>query len=179
MAHSGRDVGSPEVDSLIRLRTLRTGVPALDLLLALGLDQFQYPELLLGDVRERDRQPDALRIQKAEAPAHQGTVRRVHRLLEQVLRTAGPMTNINGLPVRAARGAAIQLRLRRVTTPATPEHAVRAFFVRPTQPALVQDRPDQEANARLFRPVAGRGYSGSSSASIASCAMTSDTAADL
>ena len=32
---------------------------------------------------------------------------------------------------------------------------------------------------RLFRPVAGRGYSGSSSASIASCAITSDTAADL
>jgi hypothetical protein len=43
----------------------------------------------------------------------------------------------------------------------------------------VQYRPDQETNARHFRPVAGRGYSGSSSASIASCAMTSDTAADL
>jgi hypothetical protein len=43
----------------------------------------------------------------------------------------------------------------------------------------VQHRPDQEANARLFRPVSERGYSGSSSASIASCAITSDTAADL
>jgi hypothetical protein len=43
----------------------------------------------------------------------------------------------------------------------------------------VQHRPDQETNARLFRPVAGRCYSGSSSASMASCAMTSDTAADL
>ena len=154
-------------------------VATTDLLLPFGVDQFQNPELLFSNVGQSDRQPDTLCVQNAEAPANEGTVRRVHRLFEQVLRTAGPMTNVDGLPVRAARGAAIQLRLRRVTTPATPEHAVGAFFVRPTQPALVQDRPDQEANARLFRPVAGRGYSGSSSASMASCAMTSDTAADL
>jgi hypothetical protein len=89
------------------------------------------------------------------------------------------MADVDGLPVRAAGGAAIQLRLGGVTASAAAEDAVRTLFVRSAQPALVQDRPDQEANARLFRPVAGRGYSGSSSASIASCAMTSDTAADL
>jgi hypothetical protein len=89
------------------------------------------------------------------------------------------MADVDGLPIRSARGAAIQLRLGRVAALPAAEDAVGAFFVRPTQPALVQDRPDQESNARLLRPVAGRGYSGSSSASIASCAMTSDTAADL
>ena len=68
---------------------------------------------------------------------------------------------------------------RRVAALPAAEDAVGAFFVRPAQPALVQHRPDQESHARLLRPVAGRGYSGSSSASMASCAMTSDTAADL
>jgi len=147
--------------------------------LTFGFDQLQNPELLFRDVRERDRQPDALRVQNPEASSHESAARRVHRLFEEILRTARPMADVDGLPIRTARGAAIQLCLRRVTTPATPEHAVGAFFVRPAQPALVQHRPDQESNARLFRPVAGRGYSGSSSASIASCAMTSDTAADL
>jgi hypothetical protein len=89
------------------------------------------------------------------------------------------MADVDGLPIRAARGAAIQLGLRRVSAQATAEDAVGTIFIRSAQPALVQDRPDQEANARIFRPVAGRGYSGSSSASIASCAITSDTAADL
>jgi hypothetical protein len=89
------------------------------------------------------------------------------------------MADIDGLPIRATGGAAIQFRLCRVSAPSTTKDAVGTLFVRPTQPALVQDRPDQEANARLFRPVAGRGYSGSSSASMASCAITSDTAADL
>src|ERR1017187_385217 len=99
-------------------------VRMLHLFLPFSLDQLQHPELLLGDVRERDRQPDALRIQKAEGPAHQGTVRRVHRLFEQVLRTAGTMADVDGLPVRAARGAAIQLRLRRVAAPSAAEDAV-------------------------------------------------------
>jgi hypothetical protein len=40
-------------------------------------------------------------------------------------------------------------------------------------------RTQPGAKTMLLRPVAGRGYSGSSSPSIASCAMTSDTAADL
>src|ERR1017187_5826953 len=109
---------------MVSPRSRRTALEGFDLLLALGFDQLQHPELLLGDVRERDRQPDALRIQKAEAPAHQGTVRRVHRLFEQVLRTAGAMANVDGLPVRAARGAAIQLRLRRVAAPSAAEDAV-------------------------------------------------------
>jgi len=158
---------------------MSAAVPTLDLLLPLGFDQFQHPELLFGDIRQRDRQPDTLCIQNAEAPPNQSAVRRVHRLFEQVLRTAGPMTNVDNLPVRAAGGAAFQFGLRRVAASPAAEDAIRAFLVRPAQPALVQHRPDQEANARLFRPVAGRGYSGSSSASIASCAMTSDTAADL
>src|ERR1039458_3755990 len=89
------------------------------------------------------------------------------------------MADIDGLPIRAAGGAAIQLGLRRVPALSAPEDTVGALFVRPAEPALVQHRPDQESHARLFRPVAGRGYSGSSSASMASCAMTSDTAADL
>ena len=172
--------GSVESCHLTRLpRTTDAAVPSLDLVLPCGFDQLQHPELLLRDIGQRDRQPDALCIQKAKAPPHQSAVRRVHCFFEQVLRTAGSVANVDGLPIRATRGAGIQLHLRRVTTPATPEHAVGAFFVRPTQPALVQHRPDQESHARLFRPVAGRGYSGSSSASMASCAMTSDTAADL
>ena len=89
------------------------------------------------------------------------------------------MANVDGPPVRATGWAAIQLRLCGVAALPAAEDTVGAFFVWPTQRPLVQHRPDQEANARLFRPVAGRGYSGSSSASIASCAITSDTAADL
>ena len=96
----------------------------------LGLDQFQHAELLFRDVGQRDCQPDTLRIQKAEAPPDQSAIRRIHCLFQQILRTAGAMAYVDGLPIRPARGAAIQLRLRRVTTPAAPEHAVGAFFVR-------------------------------------------------
>jgi len=147
--------------------------------LPFGLDQFQNPELLLRDIRQRDRQPNALRVENAEAPPDQSAVRRVHRLFEQVLRTVRPVADIDGLPIRAARGAAIQFGLRRISASAATKNAVGAILLSAAHAALVQHRPDQESNARLFRPVAGRGYSGSSSASIASCAMTSDTAADL
>src|ERR1039458_7530502 len=164
---------------MVSPRSRRAALEGFDLLLALGLDQFQHPELLLRNIRQRDRQPDTLCVENAEASPNQSAARRIHRLFEQVLGTAGAMADVDGLPVRAARGAAIQLRLRRVAALPAAEDAVGAFFVRPTQPALVQHRPDQESHARLFRPVARRGYSGSSSASIASCAMTSDTAADL
>jgi|ERR1700722_1898330 len=152
---------------------------ALDEFLAGSFDQFQHSKLLLRDIRERDHEPDVPRIEDTEAPTDESAVRRVHRLFEQVLGTAGSVADIDGLPIRAAGGAAIQFRLRRVSALPAAEDAVGAVFLTPAQPALMQDRPDQETNARLFRPVAGRGYSGSSSASIASCAMTSDTAADL
>jgi len=89
------------------------------------------------------------------------------------------MTDVDGLPIRTAGGATVQFRLRRVAALPAAEDAVGALFVRPAQRSLVQHRPDQEANARVFRPVAGRAYSESSSASMASCAITSDTAADL
>jgi hypothetical protein len=89
------------------------------------------------------------------------------------------VADVDGLPVRTAGGAPIQFRLRGISAPPTTKDAVGTLFVRPTQPALVQHRPDEESHARLFRPVSGRGYSGSSSASMASCAITSDTAADL
>src|ERR1019366_521270 len=164
------------------METLRTRIPSLDLLLPFGLDQFQHAELLFRDVPERDRQPDALCIQKPEAPSNEGAIRRIHRFFEQILGTAGAMADVDGLPIRAAGGAAaaaIQLCLRRVTAPPATEDAVGTLFVRPAQRAVVQHRPDQESHARLFRPVFGRGYSGSSSASMASCAITSDTAADL
>jgi hypothetical protein len=135
--------------------------------------------LLLGDVRQCDRQPDALRVQYAEASTYQSAVGRVHRLFEQVFRTARPVADVDGFPIRAASGAAIQFRLRRVAALPAAEDAVGALFLGSAQPALVQHRPDQESNARIFRPVAGRRYSGSSSASMASCAITSETAADL
>jgi hypothetical protein len=140
-------------------------------------EAFSLPGLLLS--REPSSVPDALCIQKAKAPPHQSAVRRVHCFFEQVLWTAGSVANVNGLPTGTAGGTAIQLRLRRVAAEAAPEDAVGTLFVRSAQSVLVQHRPDQESHARLFRPVAGRGYSGSSSASMASCAMTSDTAADL
>ena len=106
--------------------------------MALSLDQFQHPEFLFRDVRQRDRQPDTLRAQNAEAAPHEATVRRIHRLFEQVLRTAGAMADIDGLPIRTAGGAAIQLGLRRVAAPPATEDAVGTLFVRSAQPALVQ-----------------------------------------
>ena len=147
--------------------------------MTLGLDQFQHPEFLLRDVRQRDRQSDVLRAEDAEAPPHEATIRRIHRFFEQVLWAARPVADIDGLPVRSAGGAAVQLRLRRVAALAAAEDTVGTLFVRPAKRSLVQLRPDQEANARVFRPVAGRAYSESSYASMASCAITSDTAADL
>jgi hypothetical protein len=44
------------------------------------------------------------------------------------------------------------------------EHSVGTLFFRPAQRSLVEHRPDQEANARHFRPVDGRAHSGSSGA---------------
>ena len=145
----------------------------------LCFDQFQHAELLLRDVRQSESQSDVLRVQNAETSPHQRTVRRIHRLFEQILRTAGAVADIDGLPVRLASGAAIQFGLRGISAPTAPEEAVGTLYVGSAQPALVQHRPDQKSNARLLRPVAGRCYSGSSSASMASCAITSDTAADL
>ena len=150
-----------------------------EVLLTLSLDQFQHPELLLCNVGQRDRQPYALRVENAKTPAHEPTVRPIHRLFEQVLGTAGAMAHIDSLPIRTATRAAIKFRRRRVAAFPAAEHAVGAILLTPAQGRKTQHRPDQEANARIFRPVAGRCYSGSSSASMASCAITSDTAADL
>ena len=63
--------------------------PSPNLLLPFGFDQLQHPEHLLSDVRQGDRQPDALRVENAETPPDEGAVRRIHRLFEQFLRTAG------------------------------------------------------------------------------------------
>src|ERR1017187_2499880 len=164
---------------MVSPRSRRDAIDGFDLLLALGLDQLQHTEFLFRDVGQRDCQPDTLRVNYAEAPPHQSAVRRIHRLFEQVFGAPRSVADVYGLPVRAAGAAALQFGLRRVSAFPAAEDAVGTLFVRPAQPALVQHRPDQESHARLFRPVAGRGYSGSTSASIASCAMTSDTAADL
>src|ERR1017187_7088349 len=117
---------------------LRSRSRASDLLLALALYQFQHAELLFRDVGQRDRQPDTLRVQNAKATSNESAVRRVHRLFEQILRTAGPVADVYGLPIRTAGRAAIQLRRRRVAAPSTTKNAVGAFFVWPTEPALVQ-----------------------------------------
>ena len=154
-------------------------VSSLDLFLPLSFDRLQYPELLLGDVSQRDRQPHTLRVQETEASPHKRAVRRVQSLVEPVLRTARPVADVDSLPFRAASWASVEFRERRVAALPAAEDAVGAVFFTSTERPLLKHRPDQEANARIFRPVAGRGYSGSSSASIASCAMTSDTAADL
>ena len=100
----------------IRRQTLtryREPSPAVDLVLALRFDRFQHPELLLRDIRERDGQPDVLSVQNAEAPPNKSAVRRVHRLFEQVLGAVRPVTDIDGLPICAAGGAAIQSRSAR------------------------------------------------------------------
>jgi hypothetical protein len=47
------------------------------------------------------------------------------------------VADVNGLPVSATSGTAIQFGLRGVPAPSAAEDAVGAFFVRPTQPALV------------------------------------------
>jgi hypothetical protein len=91
-----------------------------DLLLTLSLDQFQHPEFLLRDIRQRDHQPDILSVQNSVAPPNERAVWRIHSLFEHVLRTAWPMADIDRLPICTARRRAIQLRLRRVTaSPAT------------------------------------------------------------
>ena len=103
---------SPNLERGPLARTSIAVLPIVDLLLALGVDQLQHPELLIRDIRQRDRQPDTLRVQNSEASPNQSAVRCVHRLFEQVLRTARPVADVDGLPIRAAGGAAIQLRLR-------------------------------------------------------------------
>jgi hypothetical protein len=105
--------------------------------LPLGLDQFQNSELLLRDVGQRDRQPDALPVKDAKTPPNKSAVRRIHRLFEPVLWTARPVADVDGLPIRPAGGAAIQFRLRGISAPAAAEDAVGAFFVRPTKAALM------------------------------------------
>ena len=131
-------VAKPQDDAKRGLaRALRTSA-ASHLLLPLGLNQFQHPEFLLGDVRQRDRQPDVLRAQDAEAPPHEAAVRRVHCLFEQVLRAPRPMADVDGFPVRSAGGTAVQLRLRRVAALPAAEDAVGTLFVRPAQRTLMQ-----------------------------------------
>jgi hypothetical protein len=109
----------------------------LDLLLSLRLDQLQHPELLLCDVGQRDREPYILRVQNAEAAPHERAVGCVHRLFEPILGAARPVADIDGVPVRTAGGAAIQLRLRRVSAFPAAEDAVGAVFFTPTEAALM------------------------------------------
>jgi hypothetical protein len=81
---------SPSRDTNRLPRALRITAQNLDLLLALSIDQFQRPKFLFSEIRQRYRDPHPLRIEKPEAPAHQDAVRRIHRLFEQVRRTAIP-----------------------------------------------------------------------------------------
>ena|ERR1035437_4593920 len=87
MAPNGRNIGKPEPEPLPRPSA--AAVPTADLFPALGFDQFQHPELLLCDIRQRDGQPNALRVKDAEAPPNKSAARRVYRLFEQVLGPAG------------------------------------------------------------------------------------------
>ena len=103
-----------------------------DLFLPPCLDQFQYSKLLFGDVGERDGQPDALCVKEAEAPPHERAVLRVHRLFEPVLRTAGPMADIDRLPIRTTRWAAIQLRLGGIAAVPAPEDTVGTILLTAT-----------------------------------------------
>ena len=119
-------------------RTVSAAVSPLDLFLALGLDQFQHAKLLLRDIRQRDRQPDTLCVQNAEAPPDESAVWRVHRLFEQVLGAPRPVADVDGLPIRAAGGATIQLCLRRVSALPATEDTVGTIFFSAAQPALVQ-----------------------------------------
>ena len=140
MQHQNGYVGKPEIDPLPR--TLSATLSAPDLLLPLGFDQLQYPKLLLGDIRERDRQTDVLCVQNTEASPDESAVRRVHRFFEEVLRATRPMAHVDGLPIRAAGWAAIQFRLRGVSALSAAEDAVGAVFLSPAQRPLMQHRPD-------------------------------------
>jgi len=112
---------------------LLRGLPSSDLLLTFSFDQLQHPEFLLRQIGERDREPYASRVENPEASPYQSAVRRVQPLFEPVLRAARPMANVDGLPIRAAGRAAIQLRLRRIAALPASEHAVGALFFRPAQ----------------------------------------------
>src|ERR1035441_1617069 len=79
--------------SALLKRTPVAPVPAVDLLLALAFDHLQDPKLLLCDVRQRDGQPDALRVENAETTPHQSAVRCIHRLFEPIFRTPGFATS--------------------------------------------------------------------------------------
>jgi hypothetical protein len=77
------DLASPSAVSLeteVLSEATSATVHILDLILALGLDQLQDAELVLRDIGQRDRQPDVLRVQNSEAPAHESAVRRVGSL---------------------------------------------------------------------------------------------------
>jgi hypothetical protein len=102
------EMSNPEVDPLPR--TPGAAVAILDLLLPLGFDQLQHPELLFRDIGQRDRQAHVLRVENPEAPAYQDPIRRGHGLFEQVLRALGPVADIDRLPAGAARRAVAQLR---------------------------------------------------------------------
>jgi hypothetical protein len=140
------------------LRSALSAVPAPDLFLPFGFDQLQHTKLLLRDVGQRDCESNALCVQNAEASPHQSAVRRVHRFFEAVFRTAWPVAHVDRLPIRTAGGAPIQLRRRRVPALPAAEDTVGAVFLPAAQCSLLQHRPDEEAYARIFRPVAGRGY---------------------
>jgi len=58
------------------------------------------------------------------------------------------------------------------------EDAIRTILLLAAERGLLEHRFNEEWNARPVRRV-GRRYSGSSSASMESCAITSATAADL
>jgi len=70
-------VGDSKPDPLTRAAA---AVSWPDLFLALNLDQFQHPELLFRDIRQRDRQPDVFGSQDSEASPHESAIRRVHCL---------------------------------------------------------------------------------------------------
>jgi hypothetical protein len=100
-------------------RSRRAAIDGFDLLLAFRFDQLQHPELLFRDIRQGDRQPDVFGSQNSEAPSNESAIRCIHCLFEPVLRAAGPVADVDGFPIRAAGGAAIQLRLRGISAPST------------------------------------------------------------
>jgi hypothetical protein len=131
---------NPETEQLSRVP--KVVAAGLHLFLPSYLYELEYAKLLFCDVGERYRQTDAPRIQYAEAPPHERAVRRIHRLFEEILGAARPVADVDGLPICAANGAAIQFRLRRVAALPASEDAVGALFFGSAQPDLAQHRPD-------------------------------------
>jgi hypothetical protein len=151
---------------------------ALYRLLPVDLDQFQHTELFLCYVRQRDRQPDALSVQEPEARPYESAIRRAHRLVQAIFRTAGGrgsqrwlssagVGRQEGRPARSCAGAVVDHRVeslcqtwhhrlppltRLVARSCAFRRALHSRLIRPSIVAASRIQRQQRFDRRAFSP---------------------------